>query len=313
MKKPDEHDSAEPVPLPAEAKSPSIEDRIREVGSQLRVTIGAVLAKLPGAPHRPNQLAKLLNCNRAVASRVLSGTSKSDPLEVAHIIPGPEPLRRLLNVAIEEGVALELISPATLAVDHFDVLIRDEAGTRTALDSLISSTLPGARERFELSNKYSVYKGMSQLKGAQAELWVGAAIIAPSHEQPLKHDLTWLNGAVAMQRLRRNVTIQFSYRYRSDSETSDPDPEQLKDSSTQAAFGVIPLDQFCVNPPARLEARSAGKAIHYTLPDDLLGPKQAVDMFVVDHHPAAMNRYAKPAERHRNSLFIEPAMPVANL
>jgi hypothetical protein len=51
---------------------------------------------------------------------------------------------------------------------------------------------------------------------------------------------------------------------------------------TLPALGVMPLDQFCVNPPAQLHARASDKAIHYTLPDNLLGPNQAVDMFVVD-------------------------------
>ena len=36
------------------------------------------------------------------------------------------------------------------------------------------------REKFELSSKYSVYKGVSQLKGAQGELWLGIAVVAPS-------------------------------------------------------------------------------------------------------------------------------------
>jgi hypothetical protein len=288
-----------------------LEDRIRVVGADLRETLGAILAALPGAPHRPNQLAEALGCNRAVASRVLNGTSKTDPLEVVHLVPGPEPLRRLVRAAVARGVAAELAPPAEAAITRFDLLIRNDAGTRPVLDAMISSSLPGARGRFELSTKYSVYKGISQLKGAQAELWVGAAVVVPSKADALKHDLTWLNGAVAMQRLRRGTTVRFSYRYRSAEETGEGDSPT--DGDALPALGVIPLDQFCVNPPARLEARSAGNAIHYTLPDDLIGPKQAVDMFVVDHHPAAMNRYAKDAPRRRNSLFVEPAIPVGSL
>jgi len=107
--------------------------------------------------------------------------------------------------------------------------------------------------------------------------------------------------------------VRFSYRYRNEKETTDAHVEDAVEGGSLPALGVTSLDQFCTNPPASLEARRAGKAIHYTLPDDLLGPKQAVDMFVVDHHPAAMNRYAKDAPRKRNSLFVEPAIPVANL
>lgn len=295
------------VTPPASTPAPTIQDRIRRVGGELGRTLADVLAALPGAPHRPNQLVAELGVNRAVASRVLNATSKRDPLELMHLVPGPEPLRRLVRSAQERGVSDALAGEAVRAIHEFDQLIREGAGTRSALDALISSSLPGARERFELSSKYSVYKGLSQLKGVRAELWVGAAVVAPSPDDPEKHDLTWLNGAVAMQRLRPGVTARFSYRYHGGERTSGGRGD------SPAELSVVPLEQFCQNPSAHLEARRAGKAVHYTLPDDILGPQEVVDMFVVDHHPAAMNRTSTPAPRKRNSLFVEPAIPVGTL
>jgi hypothetical protein len=279
-----------------------VEDRIRGVGERLGQTLGALLAALPGAPFRPGQLALVLGVNRAVASRVLAATSQRDALEVLHRIPGPEPLRRLVRSATRKGVPTDLAGEADAAISAFDGLIRNEAGTRAALDALISSSLPGARDRFELASKYSVYKGLSQLKGVQADHWLGVAIVLPSLDDPLKHDLTWLTGSVAIQRLRPGVTVRFSYRHRKDDPGAEPPP-----------LSVVPLDEFCVNPPARLQSRATGDMIHYTLPDDLLGPQEIVDMFVVDHHPAAINRYAKDAPRHHTSLFVEPAIPVGSL
>lgn len=293
----------EPLPKPAAA---TVEERLRAVGTQLGDAIGAVLGALPGAPLRPNQLVGELGVNRAVASRVLNATAKRDGLEVMHQIPGPEPLRKLVRAAVGSGVSDELAQTALDAIHAFDLVISSEAGTRAALDALISASLPGARERFELASKYSVFKGLSQLKGVQAELWVSAAVVAPSAEDPERHDLTWLNGAVAMQRLRPGVTVRFSYRYRAAKRDRDKSDEL-------PTIGVLPLDQFCVNPPAQLETHTAGETIHYTLPDDLLGPRELTDMFVVDHHPSAMNRFAKPAERKQTSLFAEPAIPVGTL
>jgi hypothetical protein len=290
--------SAEPSP------GGDLEGRIRAVGAELAAALGAVLDSLPGAPLRPNQLMAVLSVNRAVASKVLSATSHRDPMAALHQVPGPEPLRRLLRAAGRKGAPAEALARAGAAVADFDRLIRREAGTRPALDALLSASLPDARERFELASKYSVYKGMSQLKGVLAETWVGAAVVAPSAADPLKHDLTWLNGAVAIQRLRPGVTVHFSYRHRRDGPDRD-DPD--------AGHDVVPLEQFCEHPPARLEAREAGGAIHYTLPDDLLGPRQIVDMFVVDHHPAAMLRTTDARHPRRNSLFVEPAIPVAGL
>ena len=282
----------------------TLDGRLRAVGADLGRTLSALLAAVPGSPHRPGQLAANLGVNRAVASRVLGATAQRDALEVLHRIPGPEPLRRLVRSATRKGAPTDLAAEADAAIAAFDALIRNEAGTRSALDAMIASNLPGARDRFELASKYSVYKGLSQLKGVQAEHWLGVAVVLPSPTDELKHDLTWLTGSVAMQRLRPGVTVRFSYRHRRQGVPGDDQVPPLS---------VVSLDDFCVNPPARLETRTSGAMIRYTLPDDLLGPHEVVDMFVVDHHPAAINRYAKDAPRHSTSLFVEPAIPVGSL
>jgi hypothetical protein len=291
-----------PAPPPSAPDPASAVDRIRAVGDSLGRSIRLVLDALPGGVHRPNALSRELGVNRAVASRVLGATAARDPLEVVHLIPGPEPLRQLVRAAAAKEVAPDLIGAAASAIDAFDRLIRDEAGTRSALDALISSSLPGAREKFELASKYSVFKGMSQLKGARAETWVGTAVIRPNDADATKLDLTWMNGAVAMQRLRPGVSVRFSYRYpgQEDAGPAAPDP--------------VNLEQFCTNPPARLEAQTAGRVVNYVLPPDLLGPRAVTDLFVVDHHPAEVRRYARPeAPGKRTSLFVEPAVPVATL
>ncbi len=284
----------------------TVHERIRATGTALSGSLSAVIGALTETPRRPNALARELGVNRAVASRVLAAIGKHDPMEVLHVVPGPEPLRKLVRAAGRKGVPGTLTAAAESAITAFDQLIRDDAGTRAALDALISSSLPGARERFELSSRYAVYKGLSQLKGVQAEHWLGTAVVAPSADDELKHDLTWLNGAVALQRLRPGAAVRFAYRYRNSEGDCESDDEE-------SPLSVVPLDEFCLHPPARLQTERAGNALHYTLPEDLLGPRQVVDMFVVDHHPAAMRRAPVDGPRQQTSLFIEPAIPVASL
>lgn len=288
-----------------------LEDRLRHVGMALGASFRDLLSAQASTPQRPNRLAALLGVNRAVASRLLSAIATEDPFEVLNLMPGPEPLRRVVAGLVDNGAPLLIGEQALAAVEAFDVLIREEAGTRPALDALLCHHLPGAREKFELSSKYSVYKGVSQLKGAQGELWLGIAVVAPSKTDPERHDLTWLTGALAVQRLRPGVDIRFSYRHH---RTIKPGDEALPEPPPDS---ILALDEFCINPPAALETHIAGDTIHYTLPDKLLGPKAKVDMFVVDHHPAVMRRRIKagtpPTERTRSSLFLEPAIPVANM
>lgn len=295
---------------PPELTSPNsasaLLERARSVGDELRESLGALLAATPDAPSRPGELAKALGVNRATASKLLGALAKSDGLEVLHLAPGPEPLRRVSRGATGLGAPAKLTVRVESAVKDFDQLIRQDAGNRPALDAVITANLPGARERFELSSKYSVFKGLAQLKGVQAEHWLGTAIVNPAADNADKHDLTWLNGAIAMQRLRPDVTVRFSYRA-SSSVAGKAGGDVLP------ALSVLPLEDFCINTPAKLETRVAGDTIHYTLPDDLLGPNEVVDMFVVDHHPAAIVRFNDQEESRKTSLIVEPAIPVANL
>ena len=305
---PDPHSSP-----PAEPKgSDSLQRRLVAVGSALGASLGALLDHLPGAPHRPIPLAKGLGVNRAVTSNLLKALAQDNPLEVLHVIPGPEPLRKIAARLGDGSLPEALLDSAARAIDAFDLLIGDEAGTRPALDALLAPYLPGARAKLELASRYAVFKGISQLKGVQGELWIGTAVIAPSPTDPQRLDLTWLNGASAIQRMRPGVDVRFSYRF----------PQRAgKPSVTELELGpgddVTSLEQFCANPPARLLARSVGDAVHYHLPDDILGPKDKVDMFVVDHHPASMRRFADPEAGtgvpQLTALFVEIAIPVANL
>jgi hypothetical protein len=289
-------ETVEPKPIP-------ITDKIRQVGVDLASSFRTVIEALPGQPSRPSHLARELGLNRAISSKVLLAIGKQDPMEVTHVIPGPEPLRSLLQAAAGKDVHPAHLQRAQEAVRRFDALIRNDAGTRSALDAIISSSLPAAREKFELASKYSIFKGMSQLKGVQAETWLGTAIVTPAKDDPQRHDLTWLTGALSIQRLRADVTIRFSYR-------------SLRDHGNGGephSPSAVPMEQFCIHPPAPLEAHPNGDVIDYTLPSHRIGPQHVSDMLVVDHHPAAMRRFAKPNLRRRNSLFVEPAFPVSLL
>jgi hypothetical protein len=228
--------------------------------------------------------------NRDISSRILKATTNSDPLEVAHVIAGPEPLRSGLRAASRKNIDRQLISEAGAAVRRFDLLIRSEAGTRRPLDAIISASLPNARERFELASKQAIFKGMSQLKGVQAKTWLSSTLIHPLADDPARHDLALLHGALSMQRLRPGVTVRFTYR-----ELVVPDDDEGEPSEEEAPLlGSLKVDQFFINPPARLEAHQAGKVMNYTLAEDCLGPRSVADMPVVDHHPAALDRYVSP-------------------
>ena len=82
-----------------ESNAASLEERVVVVGRQLRETLTAVLEAIPGAPDRPQELAATLGIDKVLSSRFLKAARHRDPMAVAHLAPGPEPMRRLLRAA----------------------------------------------------------------------------------------------------------------------------------------------------------------------------------------------------------------------
>ena len=286
--------------------SDSLETRIGVVGMRLAHSLRGVLDELPGGPHRPNQLARLLSLNRDISGRVISAARDSDPLTVTHVIPGPEPLRKLLRAARRKSVSSDIIADAEEAVQAFERLIREVAGDRPSLDAIISSLLPDARVKFELAAKQTTFKGTSLLKGAMADLWIHAALVHPSRQSPDFLDVTYVYGTLGLRRLRPNMVVKFTYRQFG----VLTDKWVTLDGSLPSEAQGDELDQFCILPTAKLDATQAGNGTIYALAADVIGPASAADKLLAEVHPAAMSRYALPRPRNKKSLFVAPSVPV---
>lgn len=283
----------------------AIAEKIRDVGNDLAETLRLVIEAVPGRPRRPNHLARELGLNRAISSRVLSATARKDPLEVTHIIPGPEPLRSLLRAAADKDVDPALIARAEAAVARFERLITTEAGTRSRLDAIISSSLPGAREKLELSSKYAVFKGMSQLMGVQAETWLTSMLYHPTAGDPKRLDVASIHGAIGMQRLRPGVAVHFSF--------GKAPPSSWSGDHEDDPIGSMPLDRFYTNPPAKLKAHQNQNELVHSFVGDEVGPSAAVDMLAADHHEGAIERYAFPETHRKRGGAVLPDIPVKTL
>jgi hypothetical protein len=292
---------AAPPPGPGQ-----LDARIPWVGRKLAETLRRVLEAVPGGPFRPHELARVLGLNRDISGRVLAATKTSDALLVPHVIPGPEPLRKLLRAARRRNVPAQLIEEAGAAVREFEVLIREEAGDRDALDAIISSLSPQARAKFELASKQTIFKGTSLLKGAMADLWLHTALVHPSAEDAKFNDVAHLYGTLGLRRVRPNIVVKFNYR-----QFGVPTERwrTLDGRSPQESAGTE-LDQFCTLPAAQLDVIEAGNGTIYALAGNTVGPQSAADKLLGEVRPRAMARYAAPRRRNRKSLFVAPSVPV---
>ena len=262
--------------------------RIGHIGQQLSGAMRSVLDAIPGGPHRPQELSRVLQISKDLSSRTLNASSKKDPLAVAYLMPGPASLRQLLRAAARKQVSSELIREAEAAVRQFERLIRIDAGDRISLDGIISSWLPDARERFETCNKQAVYRGMAQLKGVMADVGVTTAMVHPADDGE-SLDGVWILGSLGLRRIRPGPPIHFCSR-QINPPVRGKRPLTLDRQPAEGLEGLM-LESFSSSPTPRMNVHHEGSTMHYLLPSGTIGPSSAIDVFVAEMMPGCMRRY----------------------
>jgi len=280
------------------------------VGQRLADSFRALIEKMPGGPYRPQDLARTLGINKDLSSRVLRASRNRDPLAVVHIMPGPAPLRQLLQAAAEMSADPEILREAEEAVRQFDLLIHHEAGSRSSLDGIISTCLPDAREKFELFNKQAVYRGMAQLKGAVADVTLNTALLHPSQDGHYL-DGVWILGSLGLRRLRPTAVVHYC-SHRLAQSSRETCPLTLEREEVVGLRGLL-LEQFCSRPLPELDANERGNTVHYTLGGNAVGPPSAVDLFFAELTPRCMPRYLDPKRPKRHGPGSEVTTPTKTL
>jgi hypothetical protein len=287
-----------------------LEDEITEIGRALGEGLRSVLGEVPGSPRGPQALATSLGLDKVLTSRVLKAARNRDPMAVAHHVPGPEPLRRLIKAAHKAGVSDSAIERAGRAVDRFDQLIRTRIGDRSALDAIISAWLPEARRDFELRRKQSAFKAMSQLKGVMTNVNLGTVFLHPSDDG--EHlDIIWIVGLLGLQRLRPAVSVKVTTR-RMAQEDAPRQPTTLSGKPIETVEDAR-LDAFCDAPPAPVSVQRVGDVIHYFLGGSEFGPHSAVDLVLAEVNLREMPRYVPRELGRKGNVFAEVATPSRSL
>ncbi|TVQ62924.1 MAG: hypothetical protein EA378_03675 [Phycisphaerales bacterium] len=272
---------------------PRMDAAVAEIGRDLAGRMGAVLDAIPGGPqHRPQQLARTLGVNVVLTSRLLKATQSTDAMAVAHVIPGPEPLRRVLKAAERLEVDADALRAASEAIDRFERLINADAGDRAALDTMISAWLPDVREKLDLASRQAVFKGMSHIRGYAAETGLTCAIIHPAQGpvvegQACKFDRVTVMGRLGFRKLRAGVRPALSTVSCSSARgpvlTIDGDP-------VDEGHDIILRDFSSNSLSDSLEIVRENDVIRYVLGGDRVGLRTAVDVAAAEYRPRSMGK-----------------------
>jgi len=290
--------------------SEPIEQRISTIGGELSRSLRSSIKAIPNGPQGPAELARLLGIDKVLASRILKAVSNKDPVAALHLMPGPSPIKRFIKAAGKNGVPGSIQKEALKAVDAFEILIRDEVGDRIALDAIISSWLPEARAEFELRRKQAAFRAMSQIKGAAANISLGASVLHPSADG--EHiDIIWVFGLLGLQRLRPGSPVKFASR-RFSSEKNLRLPCTLDRVPVEGLEGLR-LNDFCSTPLAKLDVHRVGEVVHYSLADNGFKPRSETDLVFAEANFDEMPRYIPKEEARKRHTFVEIATPAKTL
>ncbi|MEX0876979.1 MAG: hypothetical protein WD114_05930 [Phycisphaerales bacterium] len=289
-----------PIDSAVESKSPTmggLEIRINTAGEDLLNGFVRVLDQIPGGDSGPQRLAKELGIDKVLASRILKAVRAPDAMSVVHRVPGPEPLRRMLKASGKLGVKQEDLVSAGAAVDRFESLIQQEIGDRSALEAILSAWVPEARREFELRRKQTAFRAMSQLKGAQVDVYAEAAIFYPS-DCGEHIDIVWIKSVIGLQRLRPGMSVKFTSHRKVEGPsgrktfTLAGEPVDGMDSAT--------LENYCSNPTPTLDVHHAGEVMHYLLKVDAFGAPGSMDLVTCEVNRGEIPRYI-PRDRDRKA------------
>jgi hypothetical protein len=292
-------------PSPSVDAAP-MEARIGVLGYGLAQAFSRVLNALPGAPLRPTDLSRVLGVDAMLSSRLLKAIQAGDAMAVTHLMPGPEPLRRILKGAERKKVDPGIIRRAGEKVDEFERMIQTEAGDRAGLDAIVSAYLPEAREKYELASKQSAFKAMSQIRGVATEAELSAFFFHPSGDGKAV-DRASLIGNLGLRRIRPGACFSFTTINMASADTTTLTLDGLRSDGPHSSL----LEQFSTSPTPRFEVRDSGDIRCYWLAGDHVGLRSAVDLVMAEHRPGVMKRYRQvERKRHTGALYISEAPSV---
>ncbi|MBI5863028.1 MAG: hypothetical protein HZB38_00675 [Planctomycetes bacterium] len=288
----------------------TLETRAARVGQQLASSFSGLLDAIAPGHGGPVTVARLLGVDKVLASRLLKAARNRDPVAVLQLMPGPDPLRRVLRAATRHAEA-EVLANAQSAVTEFEDLIRREAGDRSALEAMLSAWLPESRREFELRRKQAAYRAMSQLRGASAKVSSATVFLHPSPD-PKRLDVVWVFGLLGLQRLRPDVAVKFATRRVTNKGGPPRRPETLDGVAVDGLDGLR-LTEFCSAPAVEIDVHRVGEVVHYALGRNGFGPRSATDLVFAEVSRADMARFVPAGSGRRRYVFAEVSTPVETL
>ena len=261
--------------------SEPLQQRLSQAAEHFRDALNAVIELVPVTVKKPAEFQRVLKLDRSLSSRLLRAVQLHDPLATLHRMPGLHGVRLLLNAAAKAGVDAVVIAQAERAQAELEHLVTSELGDWKGLDVAISGWLPDAREEFEMANRQTAFRAMSNVKGVAADAEVSVTLIHPGSANADWVDRAGITGICRMKRLRPGAPMGLLH---GNSIAPPPGTQRLSLDGNPIDPQYCPplLAEFSSRPTPRFDVRVEGDMVHYVLRDNGVGLGSMVDLLFAD-------------------------------
>lgn len=276
----------------------AFEQRLSMAAQQLREAVDDVLDAVPVRARTPAEFQRVLKLDRNLSSRLLRAVRLHDPLACLNRLPGPTGIRVLLGAARKLTQTRELVGPAQQALTVVEQLVLNELGEWKALEAAISGWLPEAREQFQMTNRQTAFRAMSNIKGVMADAELSVTLIYPGSANAEWVDRAGITGLCRMKRLRPGVPMGLLH---GSSIVPPPGTQRLtlNGEPIDARHEAPLLREFCSRPTPQFDVQVKGETVHYLLKGDGVGVDSMVDLLFADvmrgRYPAHSSVSPRPA------------------
>ncbi len=184
---------------------------IEGVAAELRGPLTVVLTALAGNPPRPTQVVRVTGLDKSLASRFVRAVLSDSDLDLMHIVPSPEGLRILADLAAShiDSVRIAALRSAT---DRFQSLLDSTPGGRAAIDAQIAEGSLAVRERSEQSARQAAFKSMSFLLGQFCETLATSLFLVPSNDGRMVDGIE-IHRRIGLRRIRPSTPMALLSMY----------------------------------------------------------------------------------------------------
>lgn len=249
---------------------------IIRISDQLTTALRRLIDTSPLRGLGPIEIARTLEVDKTLASRLLTALRAADPVAALGALPGAAPLRHFIRAARDHGAGGNAVRAAERELRLFEQELQRTFGTRTRLDAAIADALPHARRRQQVAARQAVYRGVSLTRGVSIDLISTTWLLHPSADDPDRLDITVLAAFIGVRRLRPTARVRIA----SSHARADP------------GAGASLLTDFCRPADLSIAAMRDGQLTFYEIATGPIRRDAAADVILTESLRDAAPRHA---------------------